>query len=311
MAEEIFSHKPVLFEEALNGLSIEPNGCYVDGTFGRGGHSQGILQQLGPQGRLIVFDKDPEAIRHAQQGFANEDRLSIHAGSFIDMQAVVDRLGFTGKIDGVLLDLGVSSPQLDDASRGFSFLKSGALDMRMDPTRGMSAAQWINSAPEAEIAEVLKTYGEERYARRLAKNIVGGRQQNPFVDTRQLAEAIKLAHPRWEKGKHPATRSFQAIRIFINNELDDLKQGLERAYEVLAPGGRMAIISFHSLEDRIVKRFFKHKCEGKQLPPDLPVMDIEVERHMKLIGKAIKAGKSEVQKNPRARSAVLRIAEKL
>jgi len=311
MTEEHFSHKPVLLQEVLDGLNINPRGNYIDGTFGRGGHSHCILERLAPEGRLIVFDKDPQAIVHAKEKYAKENRLSINAGSFSEMQTVITDLELNGKIDGILLDLGVSSPQLDDAARGFSFLKSGALDMRMDPGHGQSAAQWINSAAEAEIADVLKTFGEERYAKRLAKAIVVERGERPFTDTKQLAETIKLAHPRWEKGKHPATRSFQAIRIFINNELGDLKQGLARAFEILAPGGRMAIISFHSLEDRMVKRFFKQKTQGEQFPLDLPIMDNQVERYMKLIGKAIKAGRAEVQDNPRARSAVLRIAEKL
>lgn len=311
MAAEDYSHTPVLLNEVLAGLNICPDGYYLDGTFGRGGHSRCILERLNENGRLIVFDKDPQAILHAKEQFKGEPRISINPGSFVEMLSVLKEQGLSGKINGILLDLGVSSPQLDDASRGFSFLKSGELDMRMDPNSGFSAAQWVNSAPEGEIADVLKTYGEERYARRLAKAIVIHRQTKPFADTKQLAEVIKTAHPRWEKGKHPATRSFQAIRIFINNELGDLENGLDAAYEVLAPEGRLAVISFHSLEDRMVKRFYKHKSQGPQLPPDLPIMESEVERKMKLVGKAIKASKNEVDMNPRARSAVLRIAEKL
>jgi len=216
-----------------------------------------------------------------------------------------------GKIDGILLDLGVSSPQLDDPQRGFSFQKSGPLDMRMNDQQGMSAAQWINKAKEAEIASVLFEYGEERYSRRIAKAIVWAREKEPLNDTRQLAEIIKQAHPRWEKKKHPATRSFQGIRIFINNELGDLDECLTQSYHCLAKNGRMAVISFHSLEDRKVKRFFRQMTEGEKLPPDLPIVEAAINRKMKLVGKKVMAGKQELTDNPRARSAVLRIARKL
>lgn len=306
-----YEHKPVLLNESIEALNIEPEGIYIDGTFGRGGHSQLILQNLGEAGRLIAFDKDPMAIATAEKKYANESRFSLHHGSFAELENYLTAHGLCGKVDGILLDLGVSSPQLDDPLRGFSFQQSGPLDMRMNDQQGMSAAQWINKAREAEIASVLFEYGEERYSRRIARAIVAARETEPLSDTRQLAEIIKLAHPRWEKKKHPATRSFQGIRIFINNELGDLEACLSQSYHCLKENGRLAVISFHSLEDRKVKRFFKLMAEGQQLPPDLPVVEAAIKRKMKLVGKKIKAGKQELADNPRARSAVLRIARKV
>lgn len=311
MSTDHYEHKPVLLNEAVDALAIEASGIYVDGTFGRGGHAQCILNKLGDKGRLIAFDKDPQAIATAEQKFANDARFSIHHGSFAELENHLVAQGLCGKVNGILLDLGVSSPQLDDPHRGFSFQQSGPLDMRMNDQQGMSAAQWLNHAKEAEIASVLYEYGEERYSRRIAKAIVLARENELLNDTRQLADIVKQAHPRWEKKKHPATRSFQGIRIFINNELGDLDDCLAQSYQCLAKDGLLAVISFHSLEDRKVKRFFKRMAEGDKLPPDLPVMDEAVNRKMKLAGKRIKAGKQELNDNPRARSAVLRVAKKL
>lgn len=304
-------HKPVLLHEAIEGLAINPDGIYIDGTFGRGGHSQAIIEQLSDAGKLIAFDKDPQAITTAQEKFANDSRFNIVHGSFAELEDYLSLQNLCGKVDGILLDLGVSSPQLDDAERGFSFQTSGPLDMRMNNQSGVNASQWINKAKEEEIAAVLYEYGEERYSRRIAKAIVFARKEQPLNDTRQLAEIIKRAHPRWEKKKHPATRSFQGIRIFINNELDDLDQCLIQSYHCLAKQGRLAVISFHSLEDRKVKRFFKKMTDGEQLPPDLPIIDAQLDRKMKLTGKKLKAGQQELMDNPRCRSAVLRVAQKL
>ena len=306
-----FEHKPVLLIESVDALAIKADGIYIDGTFGRGGHSRKILQQLGDKGRLITFDKDPQAIAVAQEKFAGEPRFSIVHGSFAELEDTLSSQGLCGKINGILLDLGVSSPQLDDPLRGFSFQQSGPLDMRMNDQQGISAAQWINKAKEEDIANVLYDYGEERYSRRIARAIVFARQNEPLTDTKQLAEIVKQAHPRWEKKKHPATRSFQGIRIFINNELTDLDDCLRQSVHCLAKNGILAVISFHSLEDRKVKRFFKRMVEGDKLPPDLPIMETEVNRIMKLVGKRVKAGKQELAENPRARSAVLRVAQKL
>ncbi|MCW8930026.1 MAG: 16S rRNA (cytosine(1402)-N(4))-methyltransferase RsmH [Gammaproteobacteria bacterium] len=309
--KKIFEHKSVLLNESIEALAIDPSGIYVDGTFGRGGHSQLILNQLGDSGRLIAFDKDPQAITTAEERFADDERFSIHHGSFAELEAHLIAQGVCGKINGILLDLGVSSPQLDDPQRGFSFQQSGPLDMRMNDQQGLSAAQWLNKAKESEIANVIYEYGEERYSRRIAKAIVLARENEVLNDTKQLAEIVKQAHPRWEKKKHPATRSFQGIRIFINNELGDLDECLQQSYRCLAEKGHLAVISFHSLEDRKVKRFFKKMVEGDKLPPDLPVMEESVNRKMKLVGKRVKAGKQELYDNPRARSAVLRVASKL
>ncbi len=310
-AHSQYKHKSVLLNESIEVLNIEPAGIYIDGTFGRGGHSQAILEQLGEQGRLIAFDKDPQAIKTAEQKFAADPRFQIVHDSFAELEKHIEQLGLSGSINGILLDLGVSSPQLDDSQRGFSFQQSGPLDMRMNDQQGMTAAQWLNKAGETEIANVLYDYGEERFSRRIARAIVQARAEQPLTDTRQLAEIIKQAHPRWEKKKHPATRSFQGIRIFINNELTDLDSCLQQSYRCLARNGRLEVISFHSLEDRRVKQFFRRMSEGEQLPPDLPVMDETINRKMKLVGKRIKAGKQEMSDNPRARSAVLRVAMKL
>ncbi|UAW98999.1 16S rRNA (cytosine(1402)-N(4))-methyltransferase RsmH [Halopseudomonas nanhaiensis] len=303
-------HISVLLTEALDGLAVRAGGLYVDGTFGRGGHSRAILDKLGESGRLIAFDKDPEAIRVGDQLAAEDGRFVVVRRSFADMAEELRQRGESGKVDGVLLDLGVSSPQLDDPERGFSFLNDGPLDMRMDPSQGQSAAEWINSASEADIATVLFEYGEERFSRRMARAIVLRRAEQPFTRTADLAEVIKQANPAWEKHKHPATRAFQGIRIFINRELDDLSLGLRAALDVLAPGGRLAVISFHSLEDRLVKQFMRLEAKGAPIPRGLPIRESEISVSINLVSKAIKPSAEEVAANPRARSAVLRIAEK-
>ena len=308
---EEYSHQPVLLKEVLEGLNINPQGKYVDGTFGRGGHAAAILEQLGPQGRLLVMDKDPQAIAKAEQMFADDERVIIAKGSFAMLKQVVVDQGWQGKVDGILLDLGVSSPQLDDPERGFSFKRDGALDMRMDTESGLSAAEWIAKVSETDLAAVLREYGEERYARRIARAIVKARETQAFQTTKQLAAVIAQANPKWEKGKDPATRSFQAIRIFINNELEDLKACLIQLVELLKVGGRLVIISFHSLEDRIVKRFIRDQSKGDQFPAGLPVMQSQLNPTLKPVGKAIRPSEEEVGDNPRARSSVLRIAEKL
>lgn len=308
--ETLYGHVSVLLEEALDGLAVRPGGLYIDGTFGRGGHSRAVLARLSDEGRLIGFDKDPEAIRVGAQLAAEDGRFVVIQSSFADMAQALRQRGLHGQVDGVLLDLGVSSPQLDDAERGFSFMHDGPLDMRMDPTSGQSAAEWINSAAEEDIATVLKEYGEERFAKRMARAVTTRRTQQPFTRTGDLAEVLKEANPAWEKHKHPATRAFQGIRIFINRELDDLADGLKAALEVLAPGGRLAVISFHSLEDRMVKLFMRQEAKGVPLPRDLPIRAADIQVSINLVGKAIKPSAAEVAANPRARSAVLRIAEK-
>ncbi len=304
-------HRPVLFEQVLDALRIKPDGFYIDGTFGRGGHAAAVLERLGEHGRLLAFDKDPDALEFAADRFSGESRLIMRRGSFGNLATVVSELDWQGKVDGILLDLGVSSPQLDDAERGFSFLKEGPLDMRMNPQAGDSASEWLASASERDIADVLWKYGEERYSRRIARSIVARRDASPITTTSQLAQLIAAAVPGRDFKKHPATRSFQAIRIFINRELEELQSVLPQVLEALAPGGRLAVISFHSLEDRIVKRFIRDQYRGPQLPPDLPVMPAEYMPLLKPVGKQIRADRIEVQNNPRARSAVLRVAERL
>lgn len=305
-----YSHISVLLNEALDALAIQPDGIYIDGTFGRGGHSRALLARLGPEGRLIAFDKDPEAIRAGEQLAAEDGRFVVVQRSFAEMADEMRARSLHGRISGVLLDLGVSSPQLDDPTRGFSFLNDGPLDMRMNPGVGQSAADWVNSASEADIATVLKEYGEERFSKRMARAVVTRRAVQPFTRTGDLAAVIKEANPAWEKGKHPATRAFQGIRIFINRELDDLADGLRAALDVLAPAGRLAVISFHSLEDRMVKQFMRREAKGAPIPRDLPIRDIDIPVSINLVGKAIKPSAAEIDANPRARSAVLRIAEK-
>ncbi len=306
-----YLHQPVLLKETLAGLAIQPDGVYVDGTFGRGGHAGAILAALGPDGRLLAIDKDPEAVQSGEMQFGNDPRFEIEQGTFTMLGRMVAQRELSGRVNGLLLDLGVSSPQLDDSSRGFSFSEEGPLDMRMDPTSGVSAAEWLEQADEREISDVLKTLGEERFARRIARAIVELRATEPLRTTRQLAELVATAIPVYEKNKHPATRSFQAIRIFINHELDDIRAVLDQVLDVLAPHGRLVIISFHSLEDRIVKRFIRHEYQGEQPPVEFPLAGMDFRPRLRPIGKALRAGKEEVACNPRARSAVLRVAERL
>ena len=305
------SHRAVLLDEVTEALAVRPEGTYVDATFGRGGHSGRILERLGPGGRLIALDRDPQAAAEAARQFGGDERFHFERCSFDMLQQVADSLGVSGRLDGVLLDLGVSSPQLDDPARGFSFQSDGPLDMRMDPESGESAAAWLAHAPEDDIARVLKDYGEERFARRIARRIVETRRETPIERTGQLADIVAAAVPTRERHKHPATRTFQAIRIHVNDELDMLRRCLACIPALLAPGGRLAVISFHSLEDRLVKRFMREQVEGERLPRHLPVRESRRGQTMRLMGRAVRAGDAEVAENPRARSAVLRVAERL
>ena len=308
-----FTHITVLLEEAVEALAVRADGCYLDGTFGRGGHSRLILQNLGPDGRLLGFDKDPQAIATGQALAAEDGRFVIVQRSFAELGSQALERGLAGKVSGILLDLGVSSPQLDDPERGFSFMNDGPLDMRMDPSRGISAAEFVNTAPAEEIARVFKEYGEERFARRMAGAVVARRETQPFERTADLAEVLKVANPAWEKGKNPATRAFQGLRIHVNNELGDLEAGLDAALENLEVGGRLVVISFHSLEDRIVKLFMRKlvKGEADNMPRNLPIRHQAFEPRIKIIGKAQFASDDETRANPRSRSAVMRVAEKL
>lgn len=298
-------HVSVLLAESVSALSVRADGSYLDGTFGRGGHSREILSRLSPSGKLIAVDKDPAAEASALS-LANDPRFHFEPGSFADISRIVT----DNSLDGILLDLGVSSPQLDDAQRGFGFSGDGPLDMRMDTRTGMTAAQWLASAPEQDIADVIKTYGEERFGKRMAAAIVKARAETPITGTRQLANIIAEANPKWEPHKHPATRAFQAIRIFINRELEDLELALECMVNKLVVGGRLVVISFHSLEDRIVKRFMRDQARGIQLPRHVPVVDSDAGKTLNLVGKAMKPSNEEVARNPRSRSAVMRIAER-
>jgi 16S rRNA (cytosine1402-N4)-methyltransferase len=301
------AHLPVMYGQVLEGLQVKGDGTYLDGTFGRGGHARGVLQQLGAGGRLLVMDKDPEAIAVAEREFGGDARVSIFRGSFAQL---ADWDATAAGLDGILFDLGVSSPQLDVAERGFSFGKDGPLDMRMDPESGLSAAEWLATATEKEIADVLWTYGEERMSRRIARAIVARRTEAPLLRTAQLADLIASVVPRGEQKIHPATRSFQGIRIFINRELADLEAGLDAALARLKPGGRLAVISFHSLEDRIVKQFINRHAKAPPTHRRMPVVAAFTPT-LAPIGDARKADASETAANPRARSAVLRVAEKL
>jgi 16S rRNA (cytosine1402-N4)-methyltransferase len=300
-------HTPVLLQEAVDFLVTDPDGLYVDGTFGRGGHARAILQRLSPSGRLLAIDRDPEAVASGRRELVGDERFSIEHASFDQLAVLLERHGMARRLTGCLLDLGVSSPQLDDAGRGFSFLQDGPLDMRMDPRQGISAAQWLARARVEEIEQVLREYGEERFARRMATAIVRERARAPIETTGRLAEIVARANPAWEKGKHPATRCFQAIRIFINGELEALRAVLTQAVEALLPGGRLVVISFHSLEDRIVKRFMRDRSRWT----DGPVPAVANAPVLRRLGKALKAPDAEVARNPRARSAVMRAAEKI
>lgn len=313
---ESFQHISVLLNESIDGLNIKPDGIYIDGTFGRGGHSRTILSKLGENGRLYSIDRDPTAIAEAQK--IDDPRFTIIHGPFSGMEQYAQTHELVEKVDGVLLDLGVSSPQLDDAERGFSFMKDGPLDMRMDPTTGLSAAQWLAEAEAEDISWVLKEFGEERFAWRIAKAIVQYRENEenePLTRTSQLAKLISDVSPSREKKKHPATRSFQAIRIYINSELEEIDTALKGALKILAPEGRLSIISFHSLEDRMVKRFMRKESKGPEVPHGIPMTEEQIKAlgsaALKTVGKAIKPSSNEVEANSRSRSSVLRVAEKL
>ena len=309
-AEQV-EHTTVLLQEAVEALVTDPDGFYVDGTFGRGGHTAELLARLSGRGRVLAIDKDPQAIASGEERFAQDDRLGFFHGSFAELQNVAAQMEKAGEISGVLLDLGVSSPQLDQADRGFSFMRDGPLDMRMDTSRGLSAAEWIASTDEQEIARVIKEYGEERFARRMASAVIRERAIKPITGTVQLAKILAAAHPAWERGRHPATKAFQGIRIFINRELDDLEDLLAQVIDTLKVGGRLVIISFHSLEDRRVKRFIRDQEQGIKLPKNLPVRDVDRGVRLVKVGKAIKPAVSEVDGNVRSRSAVMRIAERV
>lgn len=307
-------HQPVLLAEVLKALNLQSDGVYVDCTFGRGGHSQAILNSLGSSGRVLAFDQDPDAVQAAQAIREVDKRFTIIHRSFAQLSQSLE-IERVGQVNGVLLDLGVSSPQLDTPSRGFSFMRDGPLDMRMNPEIGESVAQWLSDASTSDIAQVLKTYGEERFARRIAYKIVATRDQKPLNTTHELADIIARVYPPPKKGKrkelkHPATRSFQALRIFINHELEQLQQVLPQVLDVLAPGGRLVVISFHSLEDRIVKRFIRDCVRGDDFPPGLPVTQDRLSPSLRAIGKPLFPSAAEMETNPRARSAVMRVAER-
>ena len=309
--ETDFSHQPVLLNEVLEALNVKQNGVYVDATFGRGGHTSAILNSLGREGRLIAFDQDPEAIAYGRKRFVDDPRIEFEHCNFSEMEAVIVARGLSNRIDGVLMDLGVSSPQLDDAERGFSFLKSGPLDMRMNTEQGESAMEWLARVEMRDLILVLKRYGEEKFAKRIATAIIETRAEQVIDDTTMLANIISDAIPVKEKHKHPATRSFQAIRMYVNQELPSIETGLLAATSVLAVGGHLAVISFHSLEDRMVKRFMRDKSSRPKLPPGLPIMDKDEQPPFRLVGKSWVAAEEELVANPRSRSARLRVLERV
>ncbi|PQJ90069.1 16S rRNA (cytosine(1402)-N(4))-methyltransferase RsmH [Aliivibrio sifiae] len=314
---EQFQHVSVLLHESIDGLAIKPDGIYIDGTFGRGGHSRQILSRLGENGRLYSIDRDPQAIAEAKT--ITDPRFNIIHGPFSGLKQYIEELDLVGQIDGVLLDLGVSSPQLDDADRGFSFMKDGPLDMRMDPTSGMPVSQWLLDADVEDITWVIREFGEDKHAWRIAKAIVAYRENEenePLTRTSQLAKLISDVAPKsYKEKKHPATRTFQAFRIYINSELDEIDTALNGALDVFSPGGRLSVISFHSLEDRMVKHFIRKESRGPQVPHGLPLTEAQIKAlgsaKMKAVGKAIKPTDNEVDVNVRSRSSVLRIAERL
>jgi len=304
-------HVPVLKEEILAQLNVRPDGIYVDGTFGRGGHSRALLEKMGPAGRLLVIDRDPRALDAAINLAAGDPRVTVIRGSFGDIKQIAAANGVLGSVDGIVLDLGVSSPQLEDAERGFSFLRDGPLDMRMDPDSGESAEDWINTADERDMSRVIARFGEEKSARRIARAICDARKTERICRTRQLADLIEGVIPRRGKGKHPATKTFQAVRIHINNELGELQDFLEGVLNVLSLGGRLCVISFHSLEDRMVKRFLRNHARVDPALAGLPVVPESAQPDMRLVCSAIRPGEAETMRNPRARSAVLRVGERL
>jgi 16S rRNA (cytosine1402-N4)-methyltransferase len=301
-------HVSVLLEEAIEALKIQPEGVYIDATFGRGGHSRAILERLGPGGRLLALDRDPEAVQAGRQW--QDQRFQLVHAAFSDLGAVAKQHGIEA-VDGLLLDIGVSSPQIDTPERGFSFRHDAPLDMRMDTSRGPSAADWLNTAEQDDIARVIRDYGEERFAKSIARAIVAARSSLPLTRTRQLAEIVAGAVRTRERGQDPATRTFQAVRIYLNHELEELEAALPQGIDLLKAGGRIAVICFHSLEDRIVKRFLRGEARGEELPPEIPVTaDRLAAGRLRLLGKALRPSPAEVARNPRARSAVLRIAER-
>lgn len=304
-------HIPVLLKEAVNALVTQASGVYIDGTFGRGGHSREILSRLDASGVLRAVDQDMAAIRVADDLFAHDKRFDIAHANFAQLESLCEQWGISGQVDGVLLDIGVSSPQLDDAMRGFSFMHDGPLDMRMNQSGGITAKDWLADVEEEELANVIYQYGEERNSRRIARYIVRAREEQAIETTSQLANIVAKASKQRDKNKHPATRTFQAIRIFINQELTVLARVLSVAVNVLKPGGRLVVISFHSLEDRIVKVFMREQSQGKPVPRGVPVLPEQAKLTLKLVGKAIKPSEAELVLNPRARSSVLRVAEKL
>ncbi|MFN3238414.1 MAG: 16S rRNA (cytosine(1402)-N(4))-methyltransferase RsmH [Pseudomonadales bacterium] len=306
------AHQTVLKQEAVDALVQDPHGVFLDCTFGRGGHTRAILERISEQGRVIAIDKDMAAIAYAETHFAQESRLEVVHGSFRDVAQILAERGLE-QVSGVLLDLGVSSPQLDEAERGFSFMHDGPLDMRMDQSSGETAAEWLNHAKASDIAYVIKRFGEEKHARRIANGIVAAREAAPLANTQDLVKIVVAAIPardQREMKKHPATKTFQAIRIYLNQELQDLEDCLGVIVPLLKPGGRLVVISFHSLEDRIVKRFMREQARGEALPSRLPIRDADIKRHLKLVGKPVKPGDVEVSENRRARSSIMRVAEK-
>jgi 16S rRNA (cytosine1402-N4)-methyltransferase len=303
-------HVPVLLDEVMQALNITPDAVALDATYGRGGHAEAIRQRLGATGRLLVLDRDPQAVADARRRFDADPRVTIEQARFAQLAGVCERHGLGGRVTAVLFDLGVSSPQLDERARGFSFRQAGPLDMRMDPTSGVSAAEWVNGAEEEELYRVIRDCGEERHARRIARAIVHAREQAAIADTRTLAEIVARAVPARERHKDPATRTFQAIRLHVNRELEDLEQALPQTLRALAPGGRLAVISFHSLEDRRVKRFMRAQASGPAVPRGLPVPAQPFQARLRIVGRAMRAGEDEVRRNPRARSAILRVAER-
>lgn len=307
----MFEHTPVLLEEVLAALDVRKAGRYLDATFGRGGHTAAILQRIGTEGAVVAIDRDPEAIRAGRERFATDERLTLMHGPFSGVAQMVKEMGMVGEFNGVLLDLGVSSPQLDDAARGFSFAQDGPLDMRMNNSTGLTAADWLAKAPEHELARVIRDFGEERFAKRIARGIVQARREQPLTRTLQLADVIADAVPVREPGKHPATRTFQAIRIQVNNEFGEIETALEGTLTALAPQGRLCAISFHSLEDGIVKRFMQKHSREDPVYAGLPVVPAHAQPKLRRIGRAIHPSAPEIERNPRARSAIMRVAEKV
>ena len=303
-------HEAVLKREALEGLVVNESGTYVDCTYGRGGHAEQILERLNENGRMMVIDKDIEAINHANQRFAGDSRVTVMHGSFRHIKSFCEEAGFN-QVDGIFIDLGISSPQIDQAERGFSFDRDGPLDMRMDQTRGETVSEWLQRAEPKDISYVLYKYGEEKFSRRIARNICTAREAGPIETTHALVSIIEDSIPRRDPHKHPATRSFQALRIFINDELGDLEVCLEDSLTSLSIGGRLVVISFHSLEDRIVKRFIRTKARCEELPSRFPIRDADIKRFVKIIGKPVKPSDEEVDRNRRSRSSIMRIAEKI